>query len=107
MVTRSQAAAITASARSSHGCPPHSKKALSVPMRELLPPARTNAARVCRLDGIWKSKSRKPRHTKVTYSECSTHRKMEMSDSYGALLVSMPQLVMDVLMLGGCSHEGA
>src|SRR5271168_4796122 len=74
-------------------------------MRELFPPASTNPARVALLAAIWKSIRPSSQYTKVTYSDCPAQQKMEMSHRSGALLVIMPQKLMDVLMLGRCSHE--
>lgn len=54
---------------------------------------------------IWKSIRPKPRYTKVTCSERPSRRKMDTSNWHGRLLVIMPQKLMDVLMLGRCSHE--
>jgi hypothetical protein len=52
-----------------------------------------------------KHKAWNARCTKVTYSERPRRWKMEVSDWYRAPLVIMPQKLMDVLMLGHCSHE--
>src|SRR5450759_3015152 len=109
IVTRSQTVPITASARSISVWPPNSRRALSVPapMRELLPPASTKPMRDGPVADIWESISPKPRYTKVTYPECRSRRKMNLSVGRGALLVIMPQKLMDVFMLGSCSHEFA
>ena len=56
---------------------------------------------------IWESIRPKPRYTKVTYPERRSRRKMNLSVGRGALLVIMPQKLMDVLMMGRCSHEFA
>src|SRR5208337_1491269 len=85
IVTRSQTAPITASARSRRVWPPNSRKALSVfmPMRELLPPARRKPMRDRSVRPIWKSIRPEPRYTKVTYPERRSRRKMDVSDWYG------------------------
>src|SRR5208337_5398601 len=82
IVTRSQTAPITASARSRRVWPPNSRKALSVfmPMRELLPPARRKPMRDGSVRAIGKSIRPKPRYTKVTYSERPSRRKIEETD---------------------------
>src|SRR5712664_4284177 len=110
IVTRSQTVPITLSARSSSVWPPNSRKALSLslsvppPIRKLLPPARTKPMRDGTVRDIWESIRPKPRYTKVTYPERRSRRKMNLSVG-GALLVIMPQKLMDVFMLGRCSHE--
>src|ERR1022692_753983 len=70
-------------------------------MRELLPPARTKPWRECMTDGIPKSIRLIPTYPKVTYPERHGSRKMEVSGE----IIKMPQKLMDVLMLGRCSHE--
>src|SRR5713226_5042087 len=82
IATLSQTVPITLSARSSSVWPPKSRKALSVfmPMRELLPPARTKPMRDDSARAIWKSIRPKRRYTKVTYPECPSRRKMVLSD---------------------------
>src|SRR6266404_3443998 len=114
IAVRSQTVPITASARSSSVWPRNSRKALSLslslslsepaPMRELLPPARTKPMRDDTVRDIWESIRPGPRYTKVTYPERRSRRKMNLSVG-GALLVIMPQKLMDVFMLGRCSHE--
>src|SRR5450756_1363562 len=85
IVTLSQTAPITVSARFSSVWPPKSRKALSVfmPMRELLPPTRRKPMRDGSVRAIWESIRLKPRYTKVTYPEQRSRRKMDVSDWYG------------------------
>src|ERR1035437_4684091 len=80
IVTLPQTAPITVSARSKSVWPPKSRKALSAPMRELLPPARRKPMRDSSVCAIWKSIRPKPRYTKVTYSERPSRRKMNVSN---------------------------
>jgi len=54
---------------------------------------------------IWESISHQPLCPKVTYPELPGRWKMEVSHTYRTPLVIMPQKLMDVLMLGRCSHE--
>src|ERR1700681_4346330 len=85
IVTRSQTVLITLSARSSSVWPSNSRKTLSlpVPMRELLPPARTKPMRDGSVCDIWESIRPRLRYTKVTYPERRSRRKMNLSVGRG------------------------
>src|SRR5580698_362852 len=85
IVTLAQTVPTTAKARSNKVWPPNSRKALSVPMRELLPPARTKPIRDNLGCSIWKSIRLTGRYTKVTYSEKASRWKMKVSDLPGSL----------------------
>jgi hypothetical protein len=54
---------------------------------------------------LWKSIRLGQRYTKVTYPERGVRRKMEAARLFPGTTRIMPQKLMDVLMLGRCSHE--
>src|SRR5207248_2409318 len=87
------------------GLPANSRNALSVPIRELLPPARTYAVNGS-VSKVIESQNRRRSYTKVTYP--TSHFQCIMVSPGRRLpaeLTPMPQKLLDVLLLGRCSHE--